>query len=129
MRQVNTKTTKTTPIDLIENGGKRRVNGFAKTRLVKHGFWAIDKVHGKTLCLIEIIIPELSIEVNFIPTESFEDELLHSWLDAERENDKFPFGKPALEPTRPSQLKKKVEHLQKLLEEYSKAYPPGEVGK
>ena len=122
MRQVSIKATKITPIDFIENGREKRVNGFAKTRLVKHGFWAIDKVHGKTLCLVEIIIPELGIEVNFIPTELFEDELLHSWLDAERENDQFPFDNPTLANTRPSQLKKKIQHLQKLLDEYYKAY-------
>lgn len=127
MKQASMKPQKKTPIDFIENGGKRRVLGFAKTRLVKHGFWAIDKVSGKTLCLIEILIPELNIELNFTPTESFEDELLHSWLDAERENDRFPFSEPALGPTRPSQLNKKIEHLQELLDEYSKAYRQGDT--
>jgi len=122
MKQVSTTAPKTTPIDFIENGGKRRVRGYVRTRLVKHGFWAIDKVPGKVLCLIEIFIPGLAVELNFTPTESFEDELLHSWLDAERENDRFNFDRPAIELTRPNQLKKKITHLQKLLEDYYKAY-------
>jgi len=129
MKQVSTKPQKTTPIDFIENGTKRRLPGLARTRLVKHGFWAIDKVRGKTLCLIEILIPELGIEVNFTPAESFKDDLLHSWLDAERQNDEFPFDDPAMNATRPSQLRKKIEHLQKLLGDYWRAYCQGEDSK
>lgn len=122
MKLVSMKTSKTTPIDFIENGSKKRVEGFADTRLVKHGLWKLNGVPGKTLCLIQIAIPELKITLNFIPSESFQDELLCSWLDAERKNDDFIFEQPLLTNKRPSQLRKKIEHLRKVLEDYFKAY-------
>jgi hypothetical protein len=116
------ETQKLTPIDFIDSGNKRRVQGLVGSRLIRHGRWQLDGVMGKALCLIEISIPSLSLKLNFIPSEEFQDELLTSWLDAERENDNFTFAKPVLGNKRPSQLKKKLEHLENVLGDYLKAY-------
>jgi hypothetical protein len=112
------ETPKLTRIDFIENGNKKRVSGFANTRIVNHGRWKQDGVPGKMLCLIEITIPELGVVINFTPAESFQDELLVSWLDAERQNDTFVFKTPRYDRTRPTMLKTKLSHLHKLLDDY-----------
>lgn len=119
------ETRKLTPIDIIEDGAKRQVQGLIATRLVRHGKWRLNGVTGKALCLIEISIPSLNVKLNFTPSETFEDELLCSWLDAERQNDDYTFPQPILGNKRPSQLRLKIEHLAKVLADYLKAYCKG----
>lgn len=123
MKQGNTKEPKPTPIDFIQNGVKKRVSGVARTRLVNHGKWALDKERGKHLCLIEIEIEEMGVVLNFTPADSFEDELLRSWLEAEKRNDNFPFRNPTRGATRPKQLLAKVTHLRGVLQEYDNGNP------
>lgn len=94
--------------------------GFISVRIVKHGIWEIDREKGKNLCLIEIEIPKKHMKVNFTPSASFEDELLNGWLGAEEANDQFEFTNPVLDDKRPSELQKKLSHLQKILEQWKR---------
>ena len=94
-----------------------RYEGKIYTELVNNGIWRIDNSMGKTLCIVNIFIPELGVKISFVPADSFQDELIQNWLEAEKRNDNFKFKRPLREGKRPQCLYKKIMRIMKLLTE------------
>ena len=96
---------------VTEDGRVRILDCTVRTLLTDNGKWKEDGGYGKTLCLIEITIPQLGIKFNFTPSDNFQDELITNWLEAEARNDEFIFKHPVRSKTRPVCLDKKVKRI------------------
>lgn len=110
----------------VTNGNKtRQMSGVATIDIVDTGLWREDNVFGKNLCRIIVKVPGLGIQLAFVPSEGFEQELLTSWLDAERHNDSFVFKNPRFKKQRPEQLAKKIKFVATIVDNYKKAWQKG----
>lgn len=115
-----------TPIEICIDGRRNRVLGEVYTRTHNKGRWKIDNELGKTLCLIEIKIPSVTIKgktiedvlINFTPSDAFQDDLIRTWMQAEIDNDNFRFKNPKLNATRPSMLRKKIGRIETMINKF-----------
>lgn len=97
---------------------KETLNGVVDIHFVSHGRWKIDEESGKTLCRIEVKVPQKGITFNFIPSHDFCEKFIDKMLEAEFENDTYEYKEPKIAPTRPSQLVQKTERLLKVLQKW-----------
>lgn len=110
-------------VDLLKGGAKRTVPGELKVSLAHHGMWAIDKVSGKIICLLELVLPSEGITLNFPTTHEFCESYVYLMLEAEYKNDHFEFPTPAMNRFRPQELEPKIRRLQKVLDGWRERLP------
>lgn len=82
------------------------------------GWWRINNEFGKTLSMIKLTINSRQLVITFVPSETFQVELIRNWLEAEWRNDNYVFKNPLMGRTRPKQLMKKARSVQRALLTY-----------